>query len=177
MRPFIATFLFLIGVSSLHSEDDIDPFSDADIHREQVQQARTKVTTKFTCISSGTLEGEAIDSRVSSIVKAISEFYEQHHRVPNSLAELRSFSATHGFELLDLNRLSPVEFVDGTFKYSATYSQGTLHLSHLPGYFWTSAMFESTTAEQAGTGQPATRPESKSEGSDKPQPEAEGRSR
>jgi hypothetical protein len=34
-----------------------------------------------------------------------------------------------------------------------------------------------TEAEQAGTGQPATRPESKSEGSDKPQPEAEGRSR
>ena len=32
-------------------------------------------------------------------------------------------------------------------------------------------------AELAGTGQPATRPESKSEGSDKPQPEAEGRSR
>ena len=32
-------------------------------------------------------------------------------------------------------------------------------------------------AEQAGTVQPATRPESKSEGSDKPQPEAEGRSR
>jgi len=34
-----------------------------------------------------------------------------------------------------------------------------------------------TKGEQAGTGQPATRPESKSEGSDKPQPEAEGRSR
>jgi hypothetical protein len=32
------------------------------------------------------------------------------------------------------------------------------------------------TAEQDGTGQPATRPESKSEGSQKPQPEAEGRS-
>jgi tetratricopeptide (TPR) repeat protein len=32
-------------------------------------------------------------------------------------------------------------------------------------------------AQQDGTGQPATRPESKSEGSDKPQPEAEGRSR
>ena len=31
--------------------------------------------------------------------------------------------------------------------------------------------------EQDGTGQPATRPESKSEGGDKPQPEAEGRSR
>ena len=32
-------------------------------------------------------------------------------------------------------------------------------------------------SEQAGTGQPATRPQSKSEGSDKPQLEAEGRSR
>jgi hypothetical protein len=36
---------------------------------------------------------------------------------------------------------------------------------------------EKTPAEQAGTGQPATRTESKSEDSDKPQPEAEGRSR
>jgi hypothetical protein len=33
------------------------------------------------------------------------------------------------------------------------------------------------SAEQAGTGQPATSPESKSEGGEKPQPEAEGRSR
>jgi hypothetical protein len=33
------------------------------------------------------------------------------------------------------------------------------------------------SAEQAGTGQPATRPESKSEGGEKLQPEAEGRSR
>jgi hypothetical protein len=36
---------------------------------------------------------------------------------------------------------------------------------------------EAEKSEQAGTGQPATRPESKSEGNDKPQPEAEGRSR
>ncbi len=35
---------------------------------------------------------------------------------------------------------------------------------------------EEAKSEQAGTGQPATRPESKSEGSDKPQTEAEGRS-
>jgi hypothetical protein len=33
------------------------------------------------------------------------------------------------------------------------------------------------SAEQAGSGQPATRSQSKSEGNDKPQPEAEGRSR
>jgi hypothetical protein len=37
--------------------------------------------------------------------------------------------------------------------------------------------FQKAPAEQDGTGQPATRPESKSEGGDKPQPEAEGRSR
>jgi hypothetical protein len=36
---------------------------------------------------------------------------------------------------------------------------------------------EGIRAEQAGTGQPATRPESKPEGGDKPQPEAERRSR
>ncbi len=36
---------------------------------------------------------------------------------------------------------------------------------------------QETAGEQASTGQPAARPESKSEGGDKPQPEAEGRSR
>ncbi|MDA9830934.1 hypothetical protein N9C66_06305 [Akkermansiaceae bacterium] len=36
---------------------------------------------------------------------------------------------------------------------------------------------EQIQAEQAGAGQPATRPESKSEEGDKPQPESEGRSR
>ena len=36
---------------------------------------------------------------------------------------------------------------------------------------------DTTKGEQAGTGQPATRSESKPEGDDKPQPEAEGRSR
>ena len=41
----------------------------------------------------------------------------------------------------------------------------------------TQVIVDRINAEQAGTGQPATRPESKSEVSDKPQPEAEGRSR
>ena len=34
-------------------------------------------------------------------------------------------------------------------------------------------LVRTTEGEQAGTGQPATRPESKSEGGDKPQPEAQ----
>ena len=38
-------------------------------------------------------------------------------------------------------------------------------------------LFKIRNAQQGGAGQPATRPESKSEGGDKPQPESEGRSR
>jgi hypothetical protein len=48
---------------------------------------------------------------------------------------------------------------------------------HFESQFQITKRLDPTPAEQAGTGQPATRPESKSEGSDKPQPEAEGRSR
>jgi hypothetical protein len=39
------------------------------------------------------------------------------------------------------------------------------------------ALLTNSVTGEAGTGQPATRPVSKSEGGDKPQPEAEGRSR
>ena len=42
---------------------------------------------------------------------------------------------------------------------------------------WRNGDWIATKAEQAGAGQPATRPESDSKGGDKPQPEAEGRSR
>ncbi|CAN5131457.1 hypothetical protein BH23VER1_BH23VER1_27440 [soil metagenome] len=43
--------------------------------------------------------------------------------------------------------------------------------------YWQTLSRYLTSSEQDGTGQPATRPESDSEGSDKPQPESEGRSR
>ena len=42
---------------------------------------------------------------------------------------------------------------------------------------WLSWVEETVEAQQVGTEQPATRPESKSEGSNKPQPQSEGRSR
>jgi hypothetical protein len=53
----------------------------------------------------------------------------------------------------------------------------SLHLSgiSIAGHLF--ALPQKPKAEQAGAGQPATRSESKSEGSDKPQPESEGRSR
>ena len=47
----------------------------------------------------------------------------------------------------------------------------------IPESWMTLATLEKKWAEQAGTGQTATRSQSKSEGSQKPQPEAEGRSR
>ena len=49
-----------------------------------------------------------------------------------------------------------------------------------PDFFkigWLSIADTNSKNVEAGTGQPATRPESNSEGRDKPQPEAEGRSR
>jgi len=45
-----------------------------------------------------------------------------------------------------------------------------------PWLEWITASFKKD-GEQAGSGQPATRPESKPEGSDQPQPESEGRTR
>jgi hypothetical protein len=45
------------------------------------------------------------------------------------------------------------------------------------GILWPTCFYINKSGEQPGTGQPATRPESKSEGGDKPQPDAEGHSR
>jgi len=51
------------------------------------------------------------------------------------------------------------------------YAEQALHPEHFL------VLRRKADAQQAGAGQPATRPESKSEGGDKPQPDAEGRSR
>jgi hypothetical protein len=58
------------------------------------------------------------------------------------------------------------------------------HISHRGGkclihdcYFLIERLQKTKKGEQDGSGQPATRSESKSEGTDKPQPEPEGRSR
>jgi hypothetical protein len=72
-----------------------------------------------------------------------------------------------------------ISFGDEEFKVwtpdSDTVSRDLTRLIELKTLLWRIA--EIKEGEQAGTGQPATRPESKSEGSDKPQPKAEGRSR
>jgi hypothetical protein len=58
-------------------------------------------------------------------------------------------------------------------------TQGTFNIVFVEPTEFLQAIDDETNkpSEQGGTGQPATRPESKSEGGDKPQPEAEGRSK
>jgi hypothetical protein len=83
---------------------------------------------------------------------------------------------------LSKRRLSVVEFVDGK-RASSFFVDGTTKPRMVADYYeiygnWiVREPIGTGIAEQAGTGQPATRPEAKSEGGDKPQPESEGRSR
>ena len=74
-----------------------------------------------------------------------------------------------GCFLMFLKRLPSGQFVSVTGQTDPEFG-----IKRLDGYPGPAINQE---AEQAGTGQPATRPESKSEGNDKPQPEAEERSR
>ena len=107
----------------------------------------SRIVPTFVCTSSGTMTGRAIDMRVETIVTAISNFQEEHKRVPRGIEELRAFCAKRGINLYDLNRLGAVEFEKGRFSYSAYYAEGSLHLSHLAGRYLTSDMLESPKAE------------------------------
>jgi len=140
MKISITAILVIHACCLLHAEDVFDPqrlpppVSDED--------TQPKIITNFTCFSSGTLTGEALDSRVESIVLAISAFHAEEKRVPKGIPDLSAFCKKRGFDLHDLVRLSPVELVEGTFKYSAEYASGTLHLTHLSGRYFTSAMLQ-----------------------------------
>ncbi|QQL44597.1 hypothetical protein [Sulfuriroseicoccus oceanibius] len=150
MRISIPIILLLVGTTPLYSDDICDPFKAHDPQMVSDCQASDKLTSIFTCISSGTLQGSEISSRSTAIISTISKFHEKNHRVPHTLAELRSFAKLHGFDLLDLQRLSQVVFDDGMFHYSATYARGTLTLSHLPDRLWSSAPLDIPEVEQVG---------------------------
>ncbi len=127
--------------NQLHSKETFDPFEIINHLKHSpaasTEDAQQKITTKLTCVSSGPLEGEELDARVKSIVIAISNFYGSHKRVPSGIEELVTFCEKRGLVLHDLSRLSSVEFIDGTFKYSAHYGKGTLHLSHVSDCYFT----------------------------------------
>ena len=85
--------------------------------------------------------------------------------------ELAAAYADYGVQLADWMKIGYVDgfIVAHAFDEQQEQIAGINHLL--------SRGFKITKGEQAGTGQPATRSQSKSEGDDKPQPEAEGRSR
>jgi hypothetical protein len=150
-----ALFLFLCGNPG-YSQDTPDPFAGPDPQSSPSVVVEDNITreilAKFTCIGSGTLTGKALDARVKSIVISISEFYDARKRVPKGIEELVAFCEKQGVKLHDLRRLSPVEFVDDKFIYSAGYDEGTLHLAHISGYYITFAMLEPTKAAHGAGG-------------------------
>ena len=156
MKVFNTALLLLLCGSSAYSEDTFDPFAAAQSPRlpsvARIENAPQKIVTTFTCFGSGNLEGKALDSRVKSIVISISQYHAARKRVPKGIEELFAFCKKRNLKLYDLVRLSPVEFEDGMFKYSAGYENGTLHLSHIAGHYFTLDMLEPTKAEQAADG-------------------------
>lgn len=148
MKNLNTAILLLICSSALQSVRAFDPFADADsLGAPPAENAQRMIKTNFICTASGTLEGQALDARVKTIVIAISEFHKAHKRVPKGIEELFTFCDRHGLTLHDLSRLSSVVFIGGTFKYSASYGAGTLHLSHISGCYLSSDMMERKEAE------------------------------
>jgi hypothetical protein len=82
-------------------------------------------------------------------------------------------------------RARATDFMGQTLTFSTSDGKVDVHIEDAEPYSLKirefaaelSNLYDKPKAEQGGTGQPATRSQSKSEGSDKPQPEAEGRSR
>ena len=99
--------------------------------------------------------------------------------LPDSPEGVDSASKAHDFELVEfdgfVNISSPI--VEGLSHEGIVVTESGIEVP----VFRTSELAVSKKpiqeGEQTGAGQPATRLESKSEGGDKPQPEAEGRSR
>jgi hypothetical protein len=121
----------------------------------------------------------------------IEEIDERPSRVPIEVAH----ELTIGVDLTTGAIIDPGQFLEQHWCASRIESCDTLGFQHVwhnidnltsgcynckvvrEGQLWKRAPDPKEEAEQASTGQPATRPLSDSEGSYKPQPESEGRSR
>ncbi len=93
-------------------------------------------------------------------------------------ADFLYFRSSGSFSKVDPNKIvlaSPFAPASGEQRLVVTISGATSYVNE--SEFLRAMSTEEFDGEQAGTGQPATRSQSKSEGGDKPQPEAEGRSR
>jgi hypothetical protein len=129
-------------------------------------------------IAGGSISWENVKSRIAKSDPELVKIIENSFNVNRSGGAVRlgpHFGERHG------ERIAPYEFGAADKK---TGGKCVLVIEESEDYEFTGRfkfvkqdVEHEPHAEQAGTGQPATRPESKSEGGDKPQPEAEGRSR
>jgi hypothetical protein len=103
----------------------------------------------------------------------LSHMGEWSHWIPLCLLVLLAL----GIYRRRLRNRSIVAGVLLTAIFSSIYAAYCLTVASMYLVGYTQVLQKKQEAEQAGTGQPATRSQLKSEGSDKPQPEAEGRSR
>ncbi|MBN8456240.1 MAG: hypothetical protein J0M04_00145 [Verrucomicrobia bacterium] len=84
------------------------------------------------------------------------------------LLKLKQFIPSFKLSAPEIEAVSIADLKHGSAMMKSEAEQWSWRIGDLP---------QKTEAQQAGTGQPATRSQSKSEGSDKPQPESEGRTR
>lgn len=136
MKTTLAILLTSVCIAAASFAADQKPAPDAVVVKSQLGGLAAEddhdagASSKFFCLSSGTLEGEGLDARVGAIVTAISKFYESRKRIPQGVEELRVFCKKERMELYDLKRLSPVVLNQGRFSYSAYFTDGRLDLSH-----------------------------------------------
>jgi len=122
-----------------------------------------KASTKLPGFRDGTVSlwSPARNRRVMIIESAFNNSYKIEYAIENlPIEEIEKISCQKRFE-------GGSEFIEVPVR----PARQTILASELP------AWANKQDAEQDGAVQPATRPESKSEGSDKPQPESEGRPR
>ncbi len=109
-----------------------------------------------------------------SILGGVGFVYNYAHKIAD---RGRVFDSIHPSNAWYANTLDAIIHADGLVSAVAS-SKRPWHLmkfAFAPGFFDSIQCYLlKSQSEQVGTGQPATRPESDSEGSDKPQPESEG---
>lgn len=133
LKPIITAILILGGVHLLNAQDEYDPFAESNVRDQgpagHDPKAYPVIIPKQVAITGGTIGWN--DARIGQLMRAVSAFYRDNKRVPASEGELVRFAASRGYAIGSPSALSPVVFANGSFHYSARYSDGRISLSHI----------------------------------------------
>jgi hypothetical protein len=155
--------------------------------RQKMKQGDRKLLIVLACVLSATFfiiwKSQAMNlSRIQRHISEIQPEWQEFQRKNNGFEGVSFYSFTGGNGMFsavgevkteaDLAKLT--RFMESTNPPRPILLRG---LRVLESEEKIQAQIKAIHAEQGGTGQPATRSQSKSEGSDKPNPEAEGHSR